>query len=87
MRGATRAWLIGSYLQEVSMSDTTNLNLDSTKSAARPSHEAIESHTGEIPNTEQEKVDQVAMDGAKRAQNRIHSEEQKNPEDTIFSNI
>ena len=69
------------------MSDTTNLNLDSTKSAARPSHEAVETHTSAVPDSGEEKVDQVAMQGAKRAQNRIHNEEQKNPEDTIFSNI
>ncbi len=69
------------------MSDTTNLNLDSTKSAARPSHEAVESHTSSAPEGGEEKLDQVAMNGAKRAQNRIHSEEQKNPEDTIFSNM
>ena len=69
------------------MSDTTNLNLDSTKTATRPSHEAIESHTSAVPGTAEEKVDQVAMEGAKRAQNRIHTDEQKNPEDTIFSNM
>ena len=67
------------------MSDTTNLNLDSTKSAARPSHEAIESHTSNSPESGEDKMDQVAMHGAKRAQNRIHANEEKNPEDTIFS--
>ena len=69
------------------MSDTTNLNLDSTKSAARPSHEAIEVHTEANPENGEEKLDQVAMQGAKRAQNRIKADEQSNPEDTIFSNI
>ena len=68
------------------MSDTINLNLDSTKSAARPSHEAIESKTGSSPEGE-EKLDQIAMNGAKRAQNQIHADEEKNPEDTIFSNL
>lgn len=77
--------LIVSYCREVSMSDTTNLNLDSTKSAARPSHEAIETHTSNVPETGEEKVDEVAMHGAKRAQNRIHANEQQNPEDTIFT--
>ncbi len=67
---------------------STNLNLNSTKSGARPSHEAIEQHTGDATDaakTEQEKIDRVAMESAKRSQNRIHADEQRNPEDTIFT--
>jgi len=30
-------------------------------------------------------MDHEAMESAKRAQNRIHDNEQKNPEDTIFT--
>ena len=62
--------------------------IDSTKTPARPSHESIETHTGDatdVAKSEQEKMDRVAMEGAKRSQNRIHSEEQKNPEDTLFT--
>lgn len=61
---------------------------DSTKTGARPSHEAIEETGGEatqVGETPQERVDQEAMQSAKRAQNRIHDNEQKNPEDTIFT--
>ena len=66
----------------------TNLNLNSTKSAARPSHEAVESHTGDatdVTKTADEQVDRVAMESAKRAQNRIHNNEENTPGSTIFS--
>ena len=62
--------------------------LDSTKTPARPSHEAIESSGGNATDTNQsarERLDKEAMESAKRAQNRIHDDEQKNPEDTIFT--
>ena len=62
--------------------------VDATKTAARPSHESIETHTGDatdVVKTEQEKTDRVAMEGAKRAQNRIHSNEETTPGNTIFS--
>jgi hypothetical protein len=62
--------------------------LDSTKTAERPSHEAIEQTGGEatqVGETPMERIDQDAMESAKRAQNRIHNDEQKNPEDTIFT--
>ena len=60
-----------------------NRNLNSTKSPIRPSHEAVESHTGDA--TEQENLDRVAMESAKRAQNRIHNDEETTPGNTIFS--
>ena len=69
-------------------SDSINLNLNSTKSAARPSHEAVESHTGDATDaakTGQEHIDRIAMESAKRGQNRIHAGEENNPEDTLFS--
>ena len=62
--------------------------IDATKRPARPSHEALETHTGDatdVAKSEQEKMDRVAMTGAKRAENRIHSDEQRNPEDTLFT--
>jgi hypothetical protein len=62
--------------------------LDSTKTGARPSHEAIESTGGNatgIAQTPQERLDHVAMDSAKRAQNRIHADEGKNPGTSIFT--
>ena len=65
-----------------------NRNLNSTKDPARPSHEAVESHTGDATDatkTEEQQVDRVAMEGAKRAQNRIHNDEENTPGNTIFS--
>jgi hypothetical protein len=63
-------------------------DLRSSKSAARPSHGAVENKIGnsKLTNkTEQEKVDQVAMKGAKRAQNRILNDEEKLPGSTMFT--
>jgi hypothetical protein len=60
--------------------------LDSTKTADRPSHEAIESTGGEAENqTPQQRLDHEAMESAKRAQNRIHNDETKNPGTSIFT--
>jgi hypothetical protein len=52
--------------------------LNSTKSAARPSHEAIEDETtaNEANQSDQEKMDHAAMQSAKRAQNRIQANEE-----------
>ncbi len=65
-----------------------NRNLNSTKNPARPAHEAVESHTGNATDAgkdEQEHVDRAAMESAKRAQNRIHNDEETTPGNTIFS--
>jgi hypothetical protein len=61
--------------------------LDSTKTRARPSHEAIEEETSatEAGKTEEEKLDHIGMESAKRAQNRIHSNEETTPGNSIFS--
>jgi len=60
--------------------------LDSTKTADRPSHEAIESTGGEATEgTPQEHLDREAMESAKRAQNRIHDDETKDPGTSIFT--
>ena len=62
--------------------------LDATKTGARPSHESIEQTGGkatDITETPLERVDHEAMDGAKRAQNRIHADEGKNPGNQIFT--
>jgi hypothetical protein len=61
--------------------------LDSTKTGARPSHEAIESDGSatEVGKTDQEKLDHIGMESAKRAQNRIHSNEETTPGNSIFS--
>lgn len=62
--------------------------LDSTKTAARPSHEAIENKVGAgalTETSEEKKIDQVAMKAAKRADNRMHNDEERIPGSTIFS--
>jgi hypothetical protein len=49
-------------------------DLKTSKTAARPSHGAIEDKVGTsklTDETKHEKIDQVAMKGAKRAENRI----------------
>jgi len=62
--------------------------LDSTKTGARPSHEAIESTGGQATETGEtplKHADHEAMESAKRAQNRIHSNETVNPGNSIFT--
>ncbi|MEO6816537.1 MAG: hypothetical protein ABI177_07530 [Edaphobacter sp.] len=61
--------------------------LDSTKTGARPSHEAIEegSTATEVGKSDEEKLDHIGMESAKRAQNRIHSNEETTPGNSIFS--
>lgn len=72
----------------MSNESSLNLNLNSTKTGARPSHEAVETGTGEatdVAATEQQKMDRVGMESAKRAQNRIQNDEESTPGDSIFS--
>jgi hypothetical protein len=61
--------------------------LDSTKSGARPSHEAIEegATATEVGKSDEQKMDHIAMESAKRAQNRIHADEETTPGNSIFS--
>lgn len=64
------------------------IGANATKTASRPSHEAIED-TGGNPitgaRTPAERVDQAAMESAKRAQNRVHDNETKDPGSSIFT--
>jgi hypothetical protein len=63
--------------------------LDSTKTPARPSHEAIEGRGSEDDlaegKSEEQKLDSDAMRAAKRAENRILDDEEKIPGSTIFT--
>jgi hypothetical protein len=61
--------------------------LNSTKSADRPSHEAIESNAPatEVNKSEQERIDNAAMQSAKRANNRIRSNEDSTPGNSMFT--
>ncbi len=56
--------------------------IDSTKTPGRPSHEAVES-TGD--ESEASRINKLAMESAKRAENRIHSDETKIPGSSIFT--
>jgi hypothetical protein len=56
--------------------------IDATKQPGRPSHEAIE-ETGD--ESESSKLDKMAMESAKRAQNRILSDETRIPGSSIFT--
>jgi hypothetical protein len=61
--------------------------VNSTKSAARPSHEAIEQGaiTTEVGNSDHKKLDHIAMEAAKRSSNRIVSNQEETPDSKIFS--
>ncbi|WP_263384202.1 hypothetical protein [Granulicella arctica] len=61
--------------------------IDSTKTPARPSHEAIESehHDTDTEESKQHKLDQIGMESAKRGENRIHSNEEVTRKESIFS--
>ena len=61
--------------------------LNSTKTGARPAHEAIEQNASatEVGKTAQQRADDEAMQSAARAQNRIHSNENKTPGNTMFT--
>jgi hypothetical protein len=63
-------------------------DLETSKTAARPSHGAIEDKIGTsklTDETKHEKIDQAAMKGAKRAENRIRNNDQNIPSSTIFT--
>ncbi len=61
--------------------------LNSTKTPGRPSHEAIEQNAPatELGSSEEKKLDDIAMQSAKRAENRIHSNEETTRGNSIFS--
>jgi hypothetical protein len=56
--------------------------MDATKIPGRPSHEAVE-ESGEESGASQ--LDKIAMEGAKRAQNRIHADETNVPGSSEFT--
>ena len=61
--------------------------MNSSKTGARPSHEAVEENSSatEVGKNDQQKMDHAAMESAKRAQNRIHSNEETTPANSVFS--
>ena len=62
-------------------------SLNSTKSPGRPSHEAIEQNAPatEVGRSKEKKLDDVGMQSAKRAANRIHSNEEDTPGNSMFT--
>jgi hypothetical protein len=62
--------------------------VDSTKTPDRPSHEALEKGAEEVTEagkSEEHKIDRAAMQGAKRAENRIKSNVDSTPGNSIFT--
>jgi hypothetical protein len=61
--------------------------LDSTKNASLPSHEAIEEGVTatEVGKSDEQKLDHIAMESAKRAQNRTKAFEDSAPDQQIFT--
>ncbi|HWZ50262.1 MAG TPA: hypothetical protein VNW54_02245 [Granulicella sp.] len=61
--------------------------INSSKTPARPSHEAGEQNAPatQAGQGKQRRIDQAAMEAAKRPTHRIHSDEEKIPGSTIFS--
>lgn len=62
---------------------TEQRNLNNSKTTVDASHE--DAATADITKTEQQHLDNEAMHSAKRAQNRIHSDEQEIPGSTLFT--
>ena len=60
-------------------------DLNTSKTAARPSHSAIEDKVGIAGSAEEQKIDDAAMRGAKRAENRILNDEGNLPGSSIFT--
>jgi hypothetical protein len=63
-------------------------NLNSNKTPARPSHEAVDSKLNNSKLTgksDQQRIDQTAMKAAKRAENRIVGNEERIPGETMFT--
>lgn len=61
--------------------------LNSTKSGSRPSHEAIEQNAdvAKEGKTEAQKVNDSAMESAKRANNRTRANEDSTPGNSTFT--
>lgn len=61
--------------------------VDSTKTPARPSHEAIEQEADatELGNSDRTRIDHIAMEAAKRSSNRIIGNNENIPSSKIFS--
>ena len=62
---------------------TTKLDLNKSTTAVDAAHESGD--TTDIDKTKEQHLDHAAMESAKRAQNRIHADEQDIPGSTLFT--
>ena len=62
---------------------TEQRDLNHSKTAVDASHESADSN--DVEKTADQHLDHVAMEGAKRSQSRIHSDEQEIPGSTLFT--
>ena len=62
---------------------TEQRDLNKSKTTVDASNETAEEK--DVEATKQDHLDNVAMESAKRAQNRIHSDEQVTPGNTLFT--
>jgi hypothetical protein len=72
---------------QVEVQDMTH-GFNSSKTPARPAHQAIEKSSEnsiDAFKTEHQKIDNLAMRAARRAQNRLIDNEENIPGSTIFS--
>jgi hypothetical protein len=68
--------------------DPLNQDLNSTKDAFSPAHQHLQQNAPEavtVNKTDEEKMDKMAMESARRAENRISNNAERIPGDTIFS--
>jgi hypothetical protein len=68
--------------------DPLNQHLNSTKEDSSPAHQHLEQNAPEATTankTDSEKMDHIAMESARRAENRFANNSERIPGDTIFS--
>ncbi len=64
---------------------TTQRDLSKSKTTVDASHEEAGTDDKDVDTTAHERLDQSAMESAKRSQNRIHADEQESPDSTLFT--
>jgi hypothetical protein len=62
-------------------------DINSSKTVARPSHEALEEHASatQAGKSKQQRIDQAAMEAARRSTHRIQADEDNLPGSSIIS--
>ena len=71
------------------MNDSSlNQDLNSSKTAFSPAHQHLQQNAPEAINStksDQERLDRVGMESARRAQNRLHHNDERIPTETTFT--